>query len=671
MEEQKNLLKFVFFKSQVDPSFWQRLTELKLDKDRLNENSHQIWGYYSNRKPEGQNQLLSVDASSFNQQPDDNRIFGVGLIINKNTIEGFKEENKIEILKNEGKEMMKVIKEEALNNPSLLARFYMLTYANLKSYQYYYWFAFPAPTFLSYTNLAGPQNVKEVLSDEQQKDLCEKYSELDSHNKGYFFIHVNKEGIELVTVAEGIMRLENNTRWILGFSDTSNSEFPSWPLRNFLALVTYHCPDFVKTPLQIVCLRLHFSAGTWTMSDSLTFTIEVNVKQNPWTEDNWVGWEKNEKQKLGPQVANMKHHMDPLSLAETSVDLNLKLMKWQILPNLNLDVVKRSKCLLFGAGTLGCVVARHLMSWGVRHVTFVDCGTISHSNPVRQFLYKFEDVGKSKAETAAAAVREIAPGMVSSGFSFTVPMPGHPVGDSLIESTRRNVKQLEELIEDHDVTFLLMDSRESRWLPTLVASAKGKLAINAALGFDSYLVMRHGVRRELPSGEKKSNISTYKLLPGDKLGCYFCNDVTAPGNSFKGRTLDQQCTVTRPGVSGLAGALAVELFVSILQHSLRELAPAETDPESTATGSQLGIVPHSIRGFISHYSTLLPAVEAFSSCVACSEKVISKYRETGFDFVLKALESKAYLEDLCGLTELQNEPLIEEILEFSESESDE
>lgn len=94
------------------------------------------------------------------------------------------------------------------------------------------------------------------------------------------------------------------------------------------------------------------------------------------------------------------------------MDLNLKLMKWQILPNLNLDVVKRSKCLLFGAGTLGCVVARHLMSWGVRHVTFVDCGTISHSNPVRQFLYKFEDVGKSKAETAAAALREIAPGMV-------------------------------------------------------------------------------------------------------------------------------------------------------------------------------------------------------------------------------------------------------------------
>lgn len=92
-------------------------------------------------------------------------------------------------------------------------------------------------------------------------------------------------------------------------------------------------------------------------------------------------------------------------------------------------------------------------------------------------------------------------------------MPGHPIGSGAEQATQETVAHLERLIDEHDAIFLLMDSRESRWLPTLIGAARGKMVINAALGFDSFLVMRHG-SPSTPSAAR--------------LGCYFCNDIVAP-----------------------------------------------------------------------------------------------------------------------------------------------
>ncbi|KAK7826365.1 hypothetical protein U0070_021379 [Myodes glareolus] len=324
-----------------------------------------------------------------------------------------------------------------------------------------------------------------------------------------------------------------------------------------------------------------------------------------------VGWEKNQKGGMGPRMVNLSGCMDPKRLAESSVDLNLKLMCWRLVPTLDLDKVVSAKCLLLGAGTLGCNVARTLMGWGVRHVTFVDNAKISYSNPVRQPLYEFEDClggGKPKALAAAERLQKIFPGVNARGFNMSIPMPGHPVNfsDVTLEQARRDVEQLEQLIESHDVIFLLMDTRESRWLPAVIAASKRKLVINAALGFDTFVVMRHGLKKPKQQGAgdlcpshpvapTDLGSSLFANIPGYKLGCYFCNDVVAPGDSTRDRTLDQQCTVSRPGLAVIAGALAVELMVSVLQHPEGGYAIASSsDDRMNEPPTSLGLVPHQV-----------------------------------------------------------------------------
>lgn len=262
--------------------------------------------------------------------------------------------------------------------------------------------------------------------------------------------------------------------------------------------------------------------------------------------------------------------MDPARLAEQAVDLNLKLMRWRIMPDIQLEEVTTTRCLLLGAGTLGCHVARILLGWGVRQITFVDSSRVSYSNPVRQPLFEFQDCmdgGRPKAECAASRLSKIFPGAKTRGVQLSIPMPGHGLLASDAESSaaRKSVQELEALFDEHDVVFLLMDSRESRWLPTLLGSAKNKLVINAALGFDTYLVMRHGAGATATADTEEQGTVDYDKAPS-RLGCYFCNDIVAPADSLTDRTLDQMCTVSRPGLAAIAGACAVELMVSILQH---------------------------------------------------------------------------------------------------------
>jgi molybdopterin/thiamine biosynthesis adenylyltransferase len=272
-------------------------------------------------------------------------------------------------------------------------------------------------------------------------------------------------------------------------------------------------------------------------------------------------------------TSDLKQIFDAKTIAENAVDLNINLMKWKMAPDLDTNIIKNTKFLLIGAGTLGCHVSRNLLGWGARNINFIDCGKISYSNPVRQSLYTFLDSSNDKnlkAEVAATKLKEIFPMVNSEGYYLSIPLPSRPLTNKECEDAFfKSIEQLEKIISEHDYIFLLTDSRESRWFPTLIAKAQNKSIITAAIGFDSFLIMKHGV----------SN---------NNLGCYFCGDIVSPVDTSANRTLDQQCTISRPGISAICSGLACELAIATLQN-----------------GNSIGYnVPKSIRGNLSDYSFL-------------------------------------------------------------------
>lgn len=116
-----------------------------------------------------------------------------------------------------------------------------------------------------------------------------------------------------------------------------------------------------KRNLEILLFRDRYHNGKRNLDLSLIIEVEIfEIFENE-EKINTIGWERNEKNQLHPRMINMSESMDTEKLAESAVSLNLKLMKWRIAPNINLDMIKNQKCLLLGSGTLGCNVARCLM----------------------------------------------------------------------------------------------------------------------------------------------------------------------------------------------------------------------------------------------------------------------------------------------------------------------
>lgn len=633
-----NTLRFTPIQSFVDSSFFAKLARLKLEKFKLDSSTQYICGFQT--RPSKLNKFddiptLALDEQSFVEEEIDkdsianDRLITSGSITNLNTIEEFKAISKQDLLHSWGEDLYQQIMANDTFEYKIFQSFKVLSYSDLKKYKFYYWVSFPTLQS-SWTILER----NDVIDSGIQQDIDSQTKYLN----GQFY--QLREG-KLDTQIEDSSNTELVPTFVFLDSCLSQSKRPSAQLKNYLF---YLAKKKGYTEFQVIVYR----------NNAASFLLKLKLQECP---DPWkvVGWERTSQGKLGPKLADLGLLSDPTQLASQAVDLNLKLMKWRVAPELDLDIIKQQKVLLLGAGTLGCYVARALLGWGVCNIKFVDSGRVSYSNPVRQPLFNFEDCfsdngrGMPKASAAANALKKIFPGVNAQGYEIEVPMIGHPITDEQKQGSQYGV--LDDLFNQSDVVFLLMDSREARWLPTVMGVAKGKIVINAALGFDSYLVMRHG------------NISS--LEDKLRLGCYFCNDIVAPEDSLSDRTLDQMCTVTRPGAALMASSLAVELLVSILQHPDKSFANAvennddrkkhEEKVEKVEKFSKFGACPHQIRGFLNTFSQNKFHIPNYEHCSACSQKVVDQYIQNGWEFVKDCLNNQGYLEELCGLSKVQEE----------------
>ncbi|KAJ2706812.1 Autophagy protein 7 [Coemansia sp. IMI 203386] len=686
------ILQFEPFSSNVEPEFWAGLAHHKLHSARLDTTRASVQAGFSGGRRHAVRGSTAGDAvqrvavparlrvsqggawgSSSTSSSNDGTgaiahsgVSVTGHLYNTNTIEEFKKYDKGELLRNVGAEILQAIHDgRATKEPGLLWPFVLLSFADLKKYHFYHWFGFPAvtadppDTFESMTNIGS--YVENAAAD------------LDTLRAAYAGYAASKgsgalEGAFLVRYRPGtdcVWRMyplaewdsafeggngEDQSETMLAFIDpSSHAARPGWPLRNLLTWMRHVHADISR--IRVLCFRDASICLTQSSSSapasSLVFesiVVDVNITAAADLKaDNQVsGWERNERDKLAPRMVNLSSTMDPVRLAESALDLNLQLMRWRLAPSIDLAKIAGTSVLLVGAGTLGAYVARALLAWGVRKMTFIDNGKVSFSNPPRQPLYDFEDTlngGKPKAAAAADAMRRIFPNVDAQGVQMSIPMPGHSVSPSETEAVRTTVEKLDSLVQTHDVVFLLTDSRESRWLPTMLGTLHRKIVLCVALGFDSFVAMRHGVY--------SNNDSMHS-----RLGCYFCNDVVAPTDSLTDRTLDQQCTVTRPGLAPIASGTAVELLTTILQHPLEGLAPAPESHNNSgandAADTQQGVfgVPeHQIRGYLAGFRQHSIVGQSSDMCTACSPKIIDAYKKHGFDFLLRAFNNTLVSED--------------------------
>ncbi|MCH7231226.1 adenylyltransferase/sulfurtransferase MoeZ [Glycomyces sp. L485] len=146
--------------------------------------------------------------------------------------------------------------------------------------------------------------------------------------------------------------------------------------------------------------------------------------------------------------------------ADLSVDEVRRYSRHLIIPDVGMDGQKRLKnarVLCVGAGGLGSPALMYLAAAGVGTLGIVDFDTVDESNLQRQIIHGQSDVGRPKAESAAATIREINPNI-----------------DVVIHNTALDNDNVMEIFADYDLIVDGTDNFATRYMVNDAAVLLGK-----------------------------------------------------------------------------------------------------------------------------------------------------------------------------------------------------
>ena len=96
------------------------------------------------------------------------------------------------------------------------------------------------------------------------------------------------------------------------------------------------------------------------------------------------------------------------------------------------EKLAQARVLVVGAGALGNEVLKNLALMGLGHIYIVDFDQIEESNLTRSVLFRRNDCGRSKAEAAASALKDLNPDLEILALNadicllYTSPSPRDP-----------------------------------------------------------------------------------------------------------------------------------------------------------------------------------------------------------------------------------------------------